>query len=121
MRFRVVFLLGLALIVAGCGRPSAERRYRLHGQVLSVEPERKTVTIKHEEIQGFMPAMTMPYEVQESGALAGLAPGDLINASLVVFSNGAYLTDLQKVGTAPLEPAPAEAFSGSGRPHTTLQ
>jgi protein SCO1/2 len=81
----------------------------LQGQVLSVEVARKTVTVKHEEIRGFMPAMTMPDVVQQAGALAGLAPGDLINASLVVFSNGAYLTDLQKVGTAPLEPAPAEA------------
>ena len=31
-----------------------------------------------------MPAMTMPYEVQDAKALDGLAPGDLINAKLVV-------------------------------------
>ena len=38
-----------------------------------------------------------------------LAPGDLINATLVVFTNGAYLTNVKKVGTAPLEKPPAEA------------
>jgi protein SCO1/2 len=67
------------------------------------------VTVKHEEITGFMPAMTMPYEVADAKALDALAPGDLINAKLVVFSNGAHLTDIKKVGSAPLEKPPAEA------------
>jgi protein SCO1/2 len=52
--------------------------------------------------------MTMPYEVRDARALDGLAPGDLINATLVVFSNGAFLTDIRKVGAAPLEAASAE-------------
>src|SRR5439155_1128053 len=38
-----------------------------------------------------------------------LAPGDLINATLVVVSNDAYLKDVKKVGNAPLEKPPAEA------------
>ena len=45
-----------------------------------------------------MPAMTMPYKVQDAKLLDGLAPGDLINATLVVVSNGAYLTTIKKVG-----------------------
>ena len=56
-----------------------------------------------------MPAMTMPYEVEDVKALETLAPGDLINSSLVVFSNGAHLTTIKKVGTAPLEQPPVEA------------
>jgi protein SCO1/2 len=55
-----------------------------------------------------MPAMTMPYEVTDAKALDALAPGDLINAKLVVFSNGAHLVDIKKVGTAPLEKPPAD-------------
>jgi protein SCO1/2 len=77
--------------------------------VQSLAPDRKSVVVKHEEIKGFMPAMTMPYEVQEARALADLTPGDVINATLVVISNGAYLTDIRKVGQAPLEKPPAEA------------
>jgi protein SCO1/2 len=98
---------------ASCTSRSDQRRYTLQGQVLSLEPERKQVTVKHEEIKGFMPAMTMPYDVQEARALDGLAPGDLINATLVVFSNGAYLTDIKKVGSAPLEKPTAEADAPS--------
>ncbi len=77
--------------------------------MLSLEPARKLVTVKHEEIKGFMPAMTMPYEVRDTRLLDGLAPGDLINATLVVVSNGAYLSAIKKVGQAPLEKPPPEA------------
>jgi protein SCO1 len=98
----------LAFAVGGCNR-SDTRTFTLQGQVQSLEADRKSLILKHEEIKGFMPAMTMPYEVEDAKALAGLKPGDLINATLVVFSNGAHLTDVKKVGEAPLEKPPADA------------
>src|SRR5438270_7294411 len=97
-----------ASAVAACTKPD-QRTFTLQGQVLSVEPARKQLTIKHEEIKGFMPAMTMPYEVRDEKLLNGLAAGDLINATLVVVSNGAYLSSIRKVGEAPLEKPPVEA------------
>jgi len=111
MRPHIVFSLCLALLAAACSRPE-QRSYTLQGQVISLDPARKLAVVKHEEIQGFMPAMTMPYEVEDVKALDGLSPGDLINATLVVFSNGAHLTTIRKVGTAPLE-KPAESPSAS--------
>jgi len=107
----MLFLPWLAVLVlaCACARQPDERRFTLQGQVQSLEPERKTVVVKHEEIKGFMPAMTMAYEVQDAKTLGGLAPGDLVNATLVVFANGAYLTNIKKVGNAPLEKPPAEA------------
>jgi protein SCO1 len=109
MRASLVLSLGLLLAVFACSKKEDRRAFTLQGQVLSVDTPRKLVTVKHEEITGFMPAMTMPYEVAEAKALDGLAPGDLINAKLIVFSNGAHLTDIKKVGNAPLEKPPAEA------------
>src|SRR5438093_3922377 len=109
MRPHIVFSLCLALAALACGKAPDRRSFTLQGQVESVDPAKKTVVVKHEEIRGFMPAMTMPYQVQDGKALDGLAPGDLINATLVVVSNGAYLTNFKKVGTAPLEKPPAEA------------
>jgi protein SCO1/2 len=108
MRTRLVFLICLVLAAASCGK-SDQRTFTLQGQVLSLEPARKLLTVKHEEIKGFMPAMTMPYEVRDTRLLDGLAPGDLINATLVVVSNGAYLSAIKKVGQAPLEKPPPEA------------
>ena len=108
MRAPFVLSLGLVLFAAGCSKAPEQRTFTLQGQVQSLDAAHKLVTVKHEEIKGFMPAMTMPYEVAEASAMNGLAPGDLINAKLVVFSNGAHLTDIRKVGTAPLEKPPAD-------------
>jgi protein SCO1/2 len=109
MRARLVCALGLSLAAIACGAPSSERRFTLQGQVQSIDAASRQMVVKHEEIKGFMPAMTMPYDVEDAGALAGLAPGDLITSTLVVFSNGAHLTGVRKVGTAPLEAPPPEA------------
>ncbi len=104
----LISLIAIAANIA-CGNKSDERTYTLQGQVLALDLAHKTVTVKHEEIKGFMPAMTMPYEAKDVKLLDGVAPGDLINATLVVFSNGAHLTSIKKVGNAPLEKAPADA------------
>jgi protein SCO1/2 len=109
MRAQLVLGLSLAAAALACGTPVEQRSYALQGQVQSIDAPRKLVIVKHEEIKGFMPAMTMPYEVQDAKALDALAPGDLITSTLVVFSNGAHLTNLKKVGQAPLEKPPAEA------------
>jgi protein SCO1/2 len=109
MRAHLIFIASLAAAAAACGTRSDERLFPLHGQVQSIDAPRKLVVVKHDEIKGFMPAMTMPYEVADARALAQLAPGDVIDSTLVVFSNGAHLRDIKKVGSAPLEAAPPEA------------
>jgi protein SCO1/2 len=111
MRARLILLPSLCcLALAACSRKAPDQRtFTLQGQVQSIDAPRKLAVVKHEEVKGFMPAMTMPYEVEDARALDGLAPGDLITSTLVVFSNGAHLTDIKKVGSAPLEKPPAEA------------
>jgi protein SCO1/2 len=115
MRTCTAFCVGLALLVAACGGSSDRREYKLQGQILTIAPDHKEANIKHEDIPGFMSAMTMPYKVRDAKELEPLAPGDLINATLVVVSNDAYLKDVKKVGSAPLEhPAGASAPASSG-------
>ena len=100
--------IGVALTVAACRKAPDQRSFALQGQVQSIDAPRKLVVVKHDEIKGFMPAMTMPYEVDETKSLDSLAPGDLIDARLIVFSNGAHLSAIRKVGAAPLEKPPAD-------------
>src|SRR4030095_11907095 len=108
--FRVaLFLIASVALSVACATKTDERSYALQGQVLSIDAAHKPVTVKHEEIKGCMPAMTMPYDVQDVKTLNTIAPGDLMNATLVVFANGAHLTAVKKVGSAPLEKPPAEA------------
>jgi protein SCO1/2 len=108
MRAPIVLLLCIVVAASACTK-SNERIFTLQGQVLSVEPARKQLMVKHEAIKDFMPAMTMPYDVRDEKLLNGIAAGDLVNATLVVVSNGAYLSAIKKVGEAPLEKSPAEA------------
>ena len=109
MRSHLLHSLAIALIASCCAQRQPQNMYRLQGQVLSIEAPRKTLTIKHSEIKGLMPAMTMPYTVKDDRLLNGLTPGDLVDATLVIVSNDAYLTAITKTGQAPLEKPPADA------------
>lgn len=112
--FSLTAALLLAAFAAACGGNSADRReFKLQGQVLALTADHMEANIKHEDIVGFMPAMTMPYKVRDAKEFASVGPGDLINATLVVVSNDAYLKDVKKVGTAPLEKT-SDAASASG-------
>jgi protein SCO1/2 len=98
-----ILLVGL-MFAAGCGRQAPPaREYPLQGQIISIKPEQQEVLVKHGDIPGFMPAMTMPYRVEDAGELQGKQPGDLINATLVVGENEAHLASITKTGTAPIE------------------
>ncbi|MGC4085609.1 MAG: SCO family protein [Vicinamibacterales bacterium] len=104
MRIFTAFFLSLALLVSACGggESTTRKEYKLEGQVLSVQVERKEAVIRHEEIPGFMSAMTMPYSVLDAKEYEGLKPGDLITAKLIVEPTRAYLEAVKHVGEAPL-------------------
>ena len=70
--------------------------------------------MRHEDIKGFMPAMTMPYKVQDPALLEGKQPGDLVTATLIVEEVDAYLSTLTTTGRAPLDgPASGPAITDS--------
>ena len=110
MRLRFVVVgVGFFALCAGCGKRSDQREYALQGQVLAIDASHQQATISHEEIKGFMAAMTMPYKVREERLLDGIVPGDVIHAKLVVLPDDAFLIELRKVGQAPLPKPPSEA------------
>jgi protein SCO1/2 len=91
MRWPVLVLL-LALTMgctAGCTAKSHEssapiQEYTMHGQVISLDPDNRIATIKHEEIKGWMGAMTMEYPVSEKPEFAKIHSGDRITATVYV-------------------------------------
>jgi protein SCO1/2 len=115
MRALAGILIAVSLLVAACRRtPPPPREYEVKGQIISVSPERQEVLVNHEDIPGFMAAMTMPYKVRDAALLEGKAPGDLFTATLVVEEVDAYLTSLDKTGTAPItSPAAAPLITAS--------
>ena len=95
----------VALLVA-CNRQPPARQYELRGQIVGIEPARNEVLIKHENITGFMPAMTMPFTVRDAALLSGKEPGDLVTATLVVGETSAHLSSLTRTGHAKLDAPP---------------
>ncbi len=95
-------LVLIGLLTAACSAAPETRSYELHGQVLAVRPETSEILVKHEDIKGFMPAMTMPYHVKDLALLNGRAPGDLITATLQVAPELAWLSAITKTGSAPI-------------------
>jgi Cu/Ag efflux protein CusF len=50
--------------------------------VRSIDLQKGTVTVDHEEIQGLMPPIVMEFVVDPQETLQGLKPGDRINFTL---------------------------------------
>lgn len=109
---------------------SAEaRRYTLKGKVISVDKAKKTATIEHGEIKGYMPAMTMEFPVHADWIWEDLKPGaEISSADLVVDETAKqpyWLENLALVlAPNPDQPAPPldERFAQIGReiPEFTL-
>jgi protein SCO1 len=79
----ILFLLG--------GRIVAAETYAAKGLVVKVDAPHRTVLISCEKIPGFMEAMVMPFEVRDSKELASVAPGAMIEFTLVVDSTTSYI------------------------------
>jgi len=64
--------------------PPAVQRYQFKGKVISVDRESRQVTVEHEEIKGYMGAMTMPFPMNDEKALSRIKKDDRIEATLVI-------------------------------------
>ena len=100
---RTIIALSVAAgLVAACGRADNARTYQLTGQILVVKHETNELLVKHDDIPGFMPAMTMPYTVKDAALIKERVAGDVITATLVVASEGPFLSAISKTGVAPV-------------------
>jgi protein SCO1 len=122
---KLIFLFLLLTLCFGVGcRRSNEKRFDFKGKVIVVEPEKRLVTVSHEDIKGYMPGMTMPFAVKNEADLQILAPDDEITATLVVDGKHSWLEDLiiarQSATTAPAMPGVKMAKEGDEVPNFTL-
>lgn len=66
-----------------------DERYPLTGEIVRVEPERRVLVVFHDEIKGYMPAMTMEFLVS-AGDLALARPGQRIRAEMIPSAGGDF-------------------------------
>lgn len=88
----MLLLVTLFATIVGCSAPA--KRYHLEAEVVSVEVPRGLIVVKHGEIPGLMPAMTMQYSVADPKQIENLQPGDKITADLVVSDNKGQLENI---------------------------
>lgn len=104
-----LLVAAVAVAVAGCAKQTAtpatasaakasttagtaaakDKRHPLTGEILRVDPERKVLIVRHDEIPGYMPAMTMEFLVS-AGDFALAKPGQKIRAELVPSEDGDF-------------------------------
>ena len=93
--------MGFALVLlvlsgsSSCSDRRAEERvtYEVGGTVVRVEAARRSITIDHDEIPGFMEPMTMPFDVRDPAILAGLEKGTRVRFVLVVQGTHAWIAE----------------------------
>jgi protein SCO1/2 len=107
-----------------CRQSGNEKRFDFKGKVVAVEPEKHSVTVSHENVEGYMPAMTMPFTVRNESDLQILAKDDEITATLVVDGSHTWLENLiisrQSASTAAM-PGVTMAKEGDEVPNFTLR
>ena len=102
----ILAALAAVCVSAGC-HATPEKHYAIQGEVISVDVPKEMIRVKHGEIPGLMPAMTMDYKVADVKQVAALKPGDTISADLVVGENVGHLEKIVVVVNA-AAPAPAD-------------
>jgi protein SCO1 len=73
---------------------ATEKHYDLKGKILSVDKSNRQVTVAHDDIKDYMPAMTMPFNVKDDWVLEIAAPGKQITATLIVDGTQSWLEDV---------------------------
>ncbi len=123
LRIAIIVFFALNTIILGLAckprRNPNEKRYDLKGKVVAVDKFERTATIAHEDIKGYMPAMTMPFRIRNDADLEMMKAGDQVTGTLVVSDADSWVEI-----TAIVEgPAPASQdvdVPGEPRPGTEI-
>ena len=97
-----------AIALAGCGSKAPEsklpvKEYVMRGEVLKLDPANQLATIKHEEIKGWMGAMTMDYAVRDKPEFAKLRNGAHFTATVYVQGDDFWVGKIE-----PAKPVPTK-------------
>lgn len=95
---RIIGLVILVLVGVYIYRNFAGPRiFEVKGKVAGFGTERKSVIISHEDIPGYMKAMTMPFAVRDTSLLTPLKVGDAIGFTLHVTGTDAWITGIHSI------------------------
>lgn len=102
-RAALPLMLFLGVVLGGCAAPKpdvqkgAVKRYPMHGQITGLDPAQHIATIKHDEIPGFMGAMTMGYSIKDPAEFGKLAVGETFNGTVYVQGDDLWVGGIHDV------------------------
>lgn len=110
-RFSVLFIISVLSLTA-CQKAQTisvdAKHYAVKGTVVAVDRAKKKATVEHEDIVGYMPAMTMDFPVRADWVWDDLTKGAEIRADLVVDNvKGEYWLENIAIVAAPNPNKPA--------------
>ncbi len=100
-------------------RNANEKRYDLKGKVVAVNKSERTATIAHEDIKGYMPAMTMPFKIRSDADLELLKPGDQVTGTLVVDDVASWV-EITAIVEGPVTVSQTADVPGEPKPGTEV-
>jgi protein SCO1 len=110
MKHHFFLLLIVAAFVAGCDKHShaASRRspgistnvstYQVKGVLKNIRTNGSRALIAHEDIPGYMQAMTVEFDVRDTNELVNLQPGDPITFRMLVTDTDGWIDHVQRIG-----------------------
>ena len=77
--------------------PTDTARYHTTGVVRSVLPDEEQIIIHHDDIPGFMDAMTMPFGLDDPDLAASVEPRDSVAFTFEAYGNTVRITALERL------------------------
>lgn len=93
----------ILIVLSGCkptspspnNADSKSKTFAVRGILREISSDHRVATIQHENISGYMAAMTMPFNVKEPHELDGIALGSDISFKLVVLSDEHWIENIK--------------------------
>lgn len=98
MKFSVSAGLLVSLLLTACNRPANREVYAVQGTVEQTYPGEARIQIAHEDIPGYMEAMTMDFDARDPKAFVGLDVGDRVQFDLVVTPEDGWVENVRRIG-----------------------
>ena len=78
----IILCVGAAAAFAQQGGNAGKKEFAFKGAVEKVDPNSKSISVKNENIPGWMNSMSMSYTVDKPEVLKTIKPGDQISAKV---------------------------------------
>jgi protein SCO1/2 len=98
----------------------AAKSFAVDGIVVALDPAARTMLVSHRPIGRYMPAMMMPFRVEQADELRGLYPGARVQFDLRVEKDRSIARHVRKTGDGEIPPASEKLRIGDPLPEFAL-